>query len=340
MVTRIIFLVSAILAGICFTHAAHSAPAKGVRTEKYNGWETALIMNSSPSKARAVVVPAISGRVVHYGFKGENVLYEPLEGRGKTLEKAREGFPVGGYHCDLGPETGGAVPEHRLLWFGAYTWRTPRPSSVIVTSESSAATGIQIEKEIVLDPDSGELGLVQSMRNISDKETAYCIWDRTLCPSGGYALVPLNPKSRFPSGWSIRRVQGGQDVFDGSQPVSPQVQVIQGILVAETKGPATKIGADSDAHWVAYVRGKVLFVKYFPYFAQGHYSDGGNSVKISWDDKAVGLEPLSPEITLPPGERYSFPEKWMLFPLKDDVKSAEQAAALARRVPPSPFQAE
>ena len=64
------------------------------------------------------------------------------------------------------------------------------------------------------------------------------------------------------------------------------------------------------------------------------------SVKISWDEKAAGLEPLSPEITLQPGESYSFPEKWMLFPLKDEVKSAEQAAALAGRVPPSPFQAE
>ena len=31
------------------------------------------------------------------------------------------------------------------------------------------------------------------------------------------------------------------------------------------------MGADSDAGWIAYMRGRLLFVKYYPYFPNGAY---------------------------------------------------------------------
>src|SRR5436190_21594273 len=33
-------------------------------------------------------------------------------------------------------------------------------------------------------------------RSRGDKDAVYCLWDRTLCAGGGFALLPLNPKSR------------------------------------------------------------------------------------------------------------------------------------------------
>ena len=98
-----------------------------------------------------------------------------------------------------------------------------------------------------------------------------------------------------------------------------------------------KVGADSDAGWIAYARGKVLFVKFFPTFDKANYSDGGNSVEFYCSERIAELEPLSPEIKLKPGENYSFPEKWALYELEKEVTTHEQARALVKRVPKSPF---
>lgn len=56
------------------------------------------------------------------------------------------------------------------------------------------------------------------------------------------------------------------------------------------------------------------------------------------DSKVAELEPLSPEIKLKPGENYSFPEKWVLIELQDEVTTYAQARALVKRVPASPFK--
>jgi hypothetical protein len=170
------------------------------------------------------------------------------------------------------------------------------------------------------------------MKNISDKRVSFCLWDRTLCRGGGFAFFPLKQASRFKAGWSIRRTVQGKYVYDGAKPSSPQVKILDGILVVETKGEATKIGADSGAGWIAYVKGRLLFVKHFPYFERGNYSDGGNSVELYWDERVAELEPLSPEDSLTPGNSYSFPEKWSLTLLNEDVTTHEQARALVARI--------
>ncbi|PYI81497.1 MAG: hypothetical protein DME26_19880, partial [Verrucomicrobia bacterium] len=172
----------------------------------------------------------------------------------------------------------------------------------------------------------------------SDKEIAYCLWDRTLCKGGGYALFPLNPKSRFKAHWSIRRQSAGRYSYDGDNPADDRVRVIDGVLVTEAKGLPLKVGADSDAEWIAYARGKLLLVKYYPYFASGDYTDGGNSVEFYCDNRVAELEPLSPESRLKPNENYAFPEKWVLIQLESEVTSPEAARSLVRKIPPSPFK--
>jgi len=114
--------------------------------------------------------------------------------------------------------------------------------------------------------------------------------------------------------------------------------VIDGVLVTEAKGPPLKVGADSDAEWIAYARGRLLLVKYYPYFASGDYTDGGNSVEFYCDNRVAELEPLSPETRLKPNENYAFPEKWLLIQLDSEVISPEAARALVRKIPPSPFK--
>jgi hypothetical protein len=84
--------------------------------------------------------------------------------------------------------------------------------------------------------------------------------------------------------------------------------------------------------------GSLLFVKYFPYNRKGTYSDGGNSVEVYFDQRVAEIEPISPETKLQPGQNFSFPEKWVLIPLKKEVTTVEQARELVKRIKPSPFK--
>ncbi|MBI3415419.1 MAG: DUF4380 domain-containing protein [Verrucomicrobia bacterium] len=317
--------------------AANSAPtpAATIKTNSYTGWSDSLFLNAAG--VQAVVVPAIGGRIVHYSVSGENIIFEIAASAGKTLTNTKTNFWVGGYQCDIGPELRG-IPDHPNLWMGAHRGEPYRDNGVKVTSPPDMTVGIQMEKEIVIDPATGDLGITQRMKNVLDRETAFCLWDRTLCKGGGFALLPLNKKSRFAAKWSIRRTIDGKYIYDGDKPASGKVKTLKGVLVAKAEGEATKVGADSDAGWIAYTRGRLLFVKYFPYSPQGNYTDGGNSVELYFDPRVAELEPLSPEIKLRPGESHTLPEKWTLIELDKDVDTFEQARALVKKIPPSPFK--
>jgi hypothetical protein len=213
---------------------------------------------------------------------------------------------------------------------------------VHVFSDPELTVGVQLEKEFVIDPDTGELGITQRMRNIVSNDVSYCLWDRTLAKGGGFAMFPLNSKSRFKAGWAVRQDKGGADFhYDGDKPNDPRVRIMDGVLVAQARAlpeaPELKVGADSEAGWIAYARGKVLFVKYFPVFPKANYSDSGNTVEFYCSDLVAELEPLSPEVTLKPAGTYSFPEKWIFIELDKEVASYDQARALVKRIPRSPF---
>jgi hypothetical protein len=310
-----------------------NALIKGIRLGTHTGWNNSFFFKGG--KVEAVVVPAVGARILSYSLNGENILFEVPSSAGKVLDAASD-FWVGGYQADVGPELAN-VPDHKALWMGPYNWESLYERGVRFFSRSDTNIGVQLEKEILMDRKTGELGLNQILRNTSDHVISRCLWDRTLCKAGGYALFPLNKKSRFPAGWSLRRGSNGKYTYDGEHPESPNVQILDGVLVAKTPGPETKIGADSDAGWIAYTFGNLLFIKYFPYQPGQKYTDGGNSVELYFDDKVAELEPLSAEIPLRPGKVFSFPEKWVLRSLKQEVKSFEEARALVSQIPQNPF---
>jgi hypothetical protein len=332
----------------CVTFSAIGAPAyaattpalaAGVKAEAYNGWETTLCLDQPGGSVKVRMIPAVGGRILHYILNGHNVIWENPEGRGKTTSNTQGDFTIGGHQCDVGPELRG-IPRHTGLWMGPYKWESIRPHTIRLTSETDAVLGVRLEREVVMDPTSGDLGIVQRVRNTTDLPVSFCLWDRTLVQGGGFALFPLKKKSRFAAGWAIRqKLATGKYIYDGASPHAPEVRIMDGVLVAKCSAKeGTKVGGDSDAGWIAYAHGKALFVKYFPYFDKGDYSDGGNSVELYYNDRFGELEPLSPEVLLRSGQSYAFPEKWILVELDEEVRTYEEARALVGRIPRSPFR--
>jgi hypothetical protein len=332
-------LVIAFLAAGTVAGLPADEPVKGVTREPYGRWRDALTLRGGDCKL--TVIPSVGGRVLSWAVNSDNIIYENRDAFGRTLSNMPSGFSPGGAQIDLGPELRGIVP-HQNLWLGDWTGRTPRDYVIHVMSPAEMSVGIQLDKEFTMDPQTGELGLIQRMRNIITNDTSFCMWDRTLCKGGGFALIPLNKKSQFKARWSIRNGKPGSYSYDGNKPADRRVRVMDNMLVIQAKdlpeARELKVGADSVDGWIGYVRGKLLFVKYFPVFPKGNYSDGGNTVEFYCSERVAELEPLSPEIKLKPGEEYRFPEKWVLFDLGEEITTAEKARAVAKQIEKSPFK--
>lgn len=307
----------------------------GVQVRDYTGWHNSIFLDSGD--VEAVIVPGAAGRVMRYALNYENIIHENPETAGRVLTNPEDRWSFGGYQIDLGPELRG-IPRHDELWRGVYSWHIPGPFTARVTSKPDPSTGIEITKEFVMDPDNGDLGIVQIMRNISSTNLSYCLWDRTLCKGGGFAIVPLNSRSRFKNKWAKRVGDGvGTWAYDGAAEEPRELEIRRGHAIIQCQGPASKFGFDSTEGWIAYARGKLLFVKYFPYFPDGNYSDGGCSVEVYFNETFAELEPLSPEVPLEPGASYSFPEKWVLIELDRPINTHRDASRILDRIPPSPF---
>src|SRR5579862_433742 len=305
-----------------------------VRREPYQGWADSVHVEAPRAKAVLVVAPELGGRLISYGLGGQNLLFENPDYLGKTLQNTAPGtLDQGyiGYNIDLGPE-GRGIPKHLTLWVGAYSVMQEGPL-VALKSAVDPVTRMEITKQVEMDPLDGSLRVIQSMTNRGEKDAVYCLWDRTLCAGGGFALIPLNPSSRFPSGWS--QMKDGK--YREESPSHPGVKILDGVLVAKAEGPSSKLGADSDGGWIAYAKGKQLLVKYYPYFLNGVYSDTGNTVELYFDPKVCELEPLSPEVTVAPGRAYEFMERWLILPLEREATTEEEARALVKKIPPHPF---
>jgi hypothetical protein len=300
-----------------------------VRIEPYLGVPSVILEAPGP-QAQAVVMPDLGGRIVRYSLEGENILWDNPDASGRPR-------PGGGCQVYVGPEPR-TVPEQPALWKNRYRWATLGNAAAALTSEPCPVFGLRVERQITIDPRDGSLAVVHRMKNVSDRDQSYCFWDRTLTQPRGFALIPLNPKSRFPARWVIgKRNEKKLWDYDGTNPSHPGIRVLDGVLVAQTGGPEQKVGADSDGGWIAYARGRLLFVKYYPYAPDGRYTDAGLSVALYFRDNLSECEPISPEVALKPGAEYVFPEKWILLRLEKEVTTHEEARALVDRLPPSPF---
>lgn len=301
----------------------------------YGGWEHCYQLQARGKNITALIVPQIGARLIQYSLNGENILFDPAESRGKTIEKNTGWFWAGGYQIDVGPEMRG-IPPHKELWMGGgWSLEQNHRGPVIARSKPEPVLGLELEKRIYMNRDTGTLQIDQAMTNVADKNQSYCLWDRTLCEGGGYSLIKLNPKSRYKAGWcwgsQDKNVPGGWS-YNGDNPESPNVKILNGVLVAHCFGKHSKLGTDSDAGWIAYARGKLLFIKQFPVDPNGKYTDGGMTVANYFSDRVAELEPISPEVELKPGAKYEFNERWFLVGLDEAVDSHEKARALVGKV--------
>ncbi len=338
---RVLFLALTLLTGLAGRVASGQEVVgdnwlRGLVLSDYHGWSNCLAIQDTKNDYQVVIAPGVGGRMVQYSHKRVNILYLNPQARGLDLFKTGQEFFVGGYQCDIGPEIHG-VPSRPLLSVGTNEWRAPRDYTVETASSADLAIGIRILKSYTMNVDNGEMGLLQRMINVSDRQVRNCIWDRTACLGGGILMVPLNKKSRFQQRWALKKHFKGQYFYDGDEVKGPTAEIHDDVLFVETQEGKFKIGADSSAGWVAYAHGRLLFIKFFPHYPNNEYTDGGNTVEFAWDGTVTEISALSPTMPLNPGQHFDFPERWSLTMLKRKVDSFRDARKLLKQIPPNPF---
>src|SRR6185436_3443297 len=112
----------------------------------------------------------VGGRIVSYG-RGENILFDNPDYRGKTLANTApaalaQGYT--GYNVDLGPEIR-VIPRHLELWMGKHSVSSI-PGGARLVSGHDPAVGMTVTKEVRIDDKTGSLDFRQVMKNTSDRE--------------------------------------------------------------------------------------------------------------------------------------------------------------------------
>lgn len=336
--------IAILLFGLCFTAAglwravaqAEETFLNGLTFGAYSQWTNCLALNDKAKKFQAVVVPDLGGRLMHYSYDLINILYKNPEALGRTLANSRRPFYAGGYQCDLGPETF-PLPRRLQLTVGKHVWRSPRHYTVDTASPGESGVPVRIMKSFTMDQDTGELGILQRMANASDTPAAYSLRDRTVCKGGGFAFFEINRSSRFAHGCSALKQSGSRYFYESVGELPDNVTRTDDTLIIDTSRGAAKLGVDNAAGWLAYVRGNILLVKFFPITEGGDYADAGNTLSVMWNGTVTELSPQSPRITLQPGGTYDFPERWVLKALKREIKTARDVRHILDEIPDNPF---
>ena len=294
----------------------------------YRCWNDCyLITNDS---TRVVINASAGGRIMVYERNGINVIYEDYRQDGKLLaDYLIQGFDPDGGRFDYGQEL---ITRnlHSLTYMGPWNGEVLGDYSLKITSQPDEKLGLQSTRIFTLDPKSSYLMVSQIMTNISDKETSYFFWGRTLVKLGGKIFMPVNPDSRFPDKWG--RYIWGEPVLFESDPIDPGIMVTDSFFtLIPDKAGNQKYGNDSKAGWMAYGYQGLLYIKKYGFFPEKQYGEHYGQTNVFYTNKKTfaEMEPVSPVANLMPGESYTYNEDWYLFEYPEASASGFSAKTAA-----------
>ncbi|WP_165933512.1 family 43 glycosylhydrolase [Arundinibacter roseus] len=273
-----------------------------------HGYENCLEIKNE--KVRVVIEPNLGGRVLIYEIAGKNIMYVDTTQNGWTLEKNGFTQPSAG-RFDIGPEA--VTPKRNTTWAGAWKPEIIDNKTVRITSKKDSVAGIQMVREFRLEANSTQLSCTQLVKNISNEEISGNHWGRTFAVGGGIALVPKNPKSRYPKGYCIYRPPFNG--IDFKPAAEPNVNVKENIIEIKNTPSQPKFVMDNVEGWLAYAApNDLLFIKKYPIYPNRVYGEVTAATSSIWyyKDTMVEIEPIGPLEVLKPNESFSFTEDWWL----------------------------
>jgi hypothetical protein len=305
-------------------------------TGHFLGWRALHLDNGI---VRAVIVPDIGGRVLQFWLADHPYLFvnEHLAGRLFTPDENWGDGTISSWKNYGGNKTWPAPqgwdrsdqwpgPPDPVLDSGRFQTLASERSRAVVRSPPDPRTGLQITRELVLETGAARANLRRTMRNVSNRNVRWSLWDvtqldcateqRTVRP-GCWMTIPVNATSRFAGGFEV--LYGPAD--------NPQWRMDRApVFGVEYAGALGKVGLDSQAGWVAYSDpgGDWVLVHQFSVVAGAPYPDAGATIEVWTHGPGVAAGVDFDQDHL----RGHFMEMEVLGPLVDLAPGAESSADL------------
>ncbi len=285
-----------------------------VSQNTYHGWDRAYRMGNGD--ATLVLVPQIGGRIMAYSLTGsETLFYQNPDEFGKLYDITPQPWHnYGGYKVWNAPQDRWGWPPDPWLDYGPYSVQILGPLKVRTRGAPSFETGIVYTREIEMAESGSRVSINQTMTNITDHEVEWSVWDVTQLQRPDWIVFPLNPKSIFPDGVNHHNDKSKE---------SKGWHVVDDWMYINYLGDGGKLGADSHAGWIAYVKDNQIYLKIFPIYADEKYPHKGDTVEVYTAETYIEVEVLSPLVKLGPGKSYTFTEQWYLMRSDQDLKEME-----------------
>lgn len=281
--------------------------AVSVRQIPYHEWQGAYrVTNGS---VELIYVPQI-GRIMRYAFVGgKNVLWENEALRGKTADPAaaaKEWANFGGDKLWPAPQSGWPWPPDPDIDAAPQTV-SQTAKGLKVKGKDSAKIGIRFEREIAMDPATGDVTIVNTMINTSPVERTWSIWEVAQTDSPDVTRMPTNTAGKFAKGYYE---------FNDNVPTADTIELTPTeVRLKRHAARTSKIGSDSPKGWIASQIGAVQFQISTAVEAGQTYPDDGCALEVYTNNdplKYIEMELLGPIRKLAPGKRTSLTTHWQL----------------------------
>jgi hypothetical protein len=306
----------------------------------YEGWKCCWEL-ANPL-VRVVVVPQIGGRIMEYSLLGENVIWRNPAELGVVMpsDLGKKWHNYGGYKAWNAPQARWRAPDYDNFYDYAPAKAEPISSTgdgeqmvgVRVTTAPIPHLGFQFIRDVFLSDRTSRVRIIETMRNVSNREIEWSIWDVTQVKAPCWIAFPLHVTKHCPDGW--RRLLGPE------YPDPHSVTALGKIGVMRYSGALDKAGTPSPDGWIVYIKDQLAYVKQWGVrTVDAEYPDFGCSAQAFTADKAMGgyaeIEVLGPMVKLKPGETASLTQDWFLSRLNqsasDPADVIERLRLLRRR---------
>ncbi|MFH1006741.1 MAG: hypothetical protein V1800_04465, partial [Candidatus Latescibacterota bacterium] len=308
------------------------------------GWQSYVMDNGLITVA---VVPEIGARVMQYDLDGHPSIYvNPVELGKVYTPNSNSGWPnYGGYKNWPAPQNNWGWPPPPIIDFGAYSVGVvlDSPDSCVVSCagqvEQWKAPGLRFDRQLTIYRGSSRVRVVQTLTNDGASVARWSVWGITQVIvnhpgeedwSNFWVYFPINPDSKF-GGDGFWVMSGGETNSQWKANVAPGVSGVQYL-----HNSGAKVGADSDAGWVAYVdeRDGYTYAKKFGHDAGAEYPDDGSPVEVYTSNVLpyVEVEVLSPMVDLASGASYTFVEDWYAAKVHGPILAVGEAGAIKDRL--------
>jgi hypothetical protein len=264
----------------------------------------------SNGTVEVVVATDVGPRVLAYGFSGgENVFGEVPE---SAITTALGDFkPWGGHRLWTAPEVNprSYAPDGDPVEFefvGEYKVRLIGPVE--------PHTRIQKVISVTLDPEGSGVTVRHRLLNHGAWAVETGLWALTIMRGGGEAVFPQEPYRS----WGHYLLPARPLVLWHYTDLADARLTLGRKFIRLRTDPAgedpQKFGLMNKQGWAAYVHGRTLFVKRFPFEEGANYPDYGCNTEAFTVNSFIEIESLSPLRRLEPGATAEHTERWNLFP--------------------------